>query len=199
MNDDTFIPAKFLSFENGIDFWSPSSKKNVLEIGPLDGVYTGHIQNYHPLSHTIIDCNKDVCDEIADQFKEKIIAIHADAEVEITKLNKKFDIVYVLGVLYHLSSPLYLLEQIVNICNPDEIILDVIGDGAANSLNVNNLVDMECLNKRGNRYQVGRKLSGISLCLNNYVYEVAMKNLGYIKTSVLSYTQCKTIYKFTKA
>lgn len=187
---------RYLSAEDGYEYWSSVTDKTVLEIGPFDGWYTEIIQQYKPKEHTVIEANKDACDVLQKFTDVKII--NDDALFAIDELNEQFDVVILLGVLYHLSSPLHLLERIVNVCQPPIFIIDV-PSGIHNEHNRMSIdiCDDDC-NVPGSRYTSAKtnKTSGIALGLNKVITIKALNNLGYKIITSYEFKNGHKIFKF---
>ena len=154
--------------------------KTVLEIGAFGGWHSKLILDQQPMDLTVVDPNIMVNDIIN---KNNIKDIVVDDVFNYLKINRKFDVVVCCGVLYHLHSPLYLLELISNMSNPDYIILD--------SYNLTGFgCNEEIDNNLGCRYTMNSwKSCKLNIGLPNIVFEMAMTNLGYkeIRKDALSF------------
>jgi hypothetical protein len=85
----------------------------------------------------------------------------------------QIDVAIVMGVIYHSHAPLLMLEELVNQCNPQSILLDNPGQ----ILNWH----MELVNDPGMRHTVSdRKTCGIVITIDENMIVTAMKNLGYV-------------------
>ena len=141
------------------DIFSICENKTVLEIGPFSGWHTALITSYNPKHLTVVEPNIESQKVLCDQFP------HASVIVDDIYyfLEKYFnaDVVVCCGVLYHLHSPIYLLEQIVNKVNPKYIILetfDEIQDSEAKLIDsISCTLIKEELNIPGNRYTAKNK------------------------------------------
>lgn len=121
------------SFAEDIDLWAeylyeiqevfPYVKnKDVLEIGPMHGFHTKLMQ-YHKTNHvTMIEPATHLCTDLKKDFPK--YKVHNDDIYMFLSKPKKFDVVVCFGVLYHLHSPIYLLELIRNRVDPDYIIME---------------------------------------------------------------------------
>ena len=145
-------------------------KASVLEIGPFYGWHTKIIESFEPASQTLVEYNTDAVNHLKQNFKHEIV--HADANVFL-KEPRHFDVVVCCGVLYHLHSPIHMLELIANMATPKFVIIETV--------NTPNLVwGEEIDNTPGMRYVDNNWLSArchITPTFN--MISSAMKNLGY--------------------
>jgi hypothetical protein len=102
-------------------YFSVCANKTVLEIGPLDGIHT----------KIIGDCTSKLIliEPDTNQFDNlkkipSVTEIITDDANFVLEKPLPSDVVVCCGILYHLHSPLHLLELIVNNCNPQYVILD---------------------------------------------------------------------------
>jgi 2-polyprenyl-3-methyl-5-hydroxy-6-metoxy-1,4-benzoquinol methylase len=184
-----------LSSTAGYPFWQEVAGKTVLEIGPFDGWYTRDIIRYHPTEYTVIEPNKSACKIIEDKWPT-IRIFNSDAVNKVDDLGEEFDVVILLGVLYHLPSPIHLLERIVNVCKPDVFLIDILGWEVSNTLQYAMISD-EVDNIPGNRYTDDIS-SGVSMILSKALTIKIMKNLGYHSVLHTKYNETKEIHKFIK-
>ena len=94
--------------------FSICENKSVLEIGAFRGYISQFIQKSNPHTHHIIEPNP---------YAAKYGAIVSTANDYYKGEVPTVDIVILMGVLYHLHSPLHLLEQIINKSKPKTIII----------------------------------------------------------------------------
>lgn len=96
---------------------------SVLEIGAGHGIHSLKILEQNPAHLSIIEG-----DSLAAQrlLEIDLVTVTVDDVMMALKNKNPFDVVICLGVLYHLHSPLHLLELIVNHCEPKIIILDCV-------------------------------------------------------------------------
>jgi hypothetical protein len=86
------------------------------------------------------------------------------------------DVAVVLGVIYHSHAPLLMLEELVNQCNPQSILLDNPGSDPGQLLTW----VKESANNPGMRHTVlDRKTCGIVITIGEELLTAAMTNLGY--------------------
>lgn len=149
--------------------------KNVLEIGPLDGTHTkiiGKISN----RLTLIEPDSEQYD-ILKEIPGVTDIIVDDANFVLGQPLPN-DVVVCCGVLYHLHSPLHLIELIVNNCEPQYVILDCI----KHYLNSPGFMPyyIEELNKTGYRFsRPDWKTIGLNQSMPFETAEQAMTQLGY--------------------
>jgi len=86
--------------------------KTVLEIAPLTGLHSELINSCVPKSHATVD------PQFKPTFKGTLNDYINSGEYQT------FDVVTCMGVLYHLHSPLHMLEQIINHCKPRTLIIE---------------------------------------------------------------------------
>lgn len=97
--------------------------QSVLEIGPGDGRHTKLIMRQDPITIELIEGHEPCKAQLEDLAVREL---HQDDVMLFLDRPRPFDVVICLGVLYHLHSPLHLLELIVNHCRPRMIILDCV-------------------------------------------------------------------------
>lgn len=156
--------------------------RSVLELGPNTGFHTNLIQQMNPKFHEAIEPNAQCSKFLQDRYFGNVQTIHDDAFMVLQNA-KKIDVVICFGLLYHLHSPLYLLELIANNCDPDIILLDCVHSPA-----VLEFLE-EATNTPGNRFSMGNWKS-IKFNLNApfEIVSQSMKQLDYklIKSSNLT-------------
>ncbi len=150
-------------------YFSVCANKKVLEIGPLDGHHTKLISSYAPSYLELIEPYSEFI-PLLKKYSHNVI--NDDAIFVIPTLHK-FDVVVCCGVLYHLHSPLHLLEIISNFCNPEWIILDCVAC-------CDTLCNIEEDNLRGNRQLKSNwKSAGYNITVPFDIIEKSMYNIGY--------------------
>lgn len=121
-------PLVFDNVQSYLDFCSQEyfghcQYQSVLEIGPGDGRHTREILKHTPRSIDTVE-GHEPCLNHADKLS--VIQEHHDDVMLFLGQPRLFDVVLCLGVLYHLHSPLHLLELIVNHCQPRALIMDCV-------------------------------------------------------------------------
>jgi SAM-dependent methyltransferase len=99
--------------------------KRILEIGPNLGRHTELIVQHTPAYVEVVEGDAR-CVKFLEKNSKIDKIIHNDIMLELQESSKQFDVCICLGVLYHLHSPLHLLELIINRCQPDYILLDCV-------------------------------------------------------------------------
>jgi len=154
------------------NYFNIIKKSSVLEIGPFDGRHSQLIVDNSPDYFEVIEGDKQSC-----EFLNKILGInniiHDDVMQNLIS-PRPFDVVVCFGVLYHLHSPLHLLELIVNHCDPEYILLDCVMEQEQLSFLY------EPTDIPGNaQTRSGWKTCSKNLVIPFLIYLDAMKNLGY--------------------
>ena len=146
--------------------------KIVLEIGPFHGWHTAIIQEKSPASLTVVEPDIASAKNLLRLLpKQNIVCqdIHQYLEQQ-----HNYDVVVCLGVLYHFHDPLWILELIVNRCNPEYVILDCVVDTPELAFL------REKINVGGNRIvDQNWKSCNFTLVAPFEVIDNAMKDLGY--------------------
>lgn len=155
---------------------------SVIELGPHRGFHTSLLQQIGPSSHEVVEPDQSCVNMLRDCYLPQVEVI-ADDALRFLQKTKKSDIVVCFGLLYHLHSPLYLLELIANNCDPDIVLIDCV-----NSPDVLQFME-ERPNIPGNRFSLrGWKTINFNLIVPFEIVSQSMKQLGYklIKNSNLN-------------
>ena len=154
------------------EFFNVCSDKTVLEIAPFGGHQTKAIVKYPIKSLLFVEPHLGNNERLIDLFPTATI-INDDI---FNVYHNKFlvDVVVACGLLYHLHSPLYLLELIANQSDPEYIILDNIHQP---DIQIRN----EVPNTPGNRYTTTLtwKAVNYSICLPFDYIDQSLTDLGY--------------------
>ena len=154
------------------EFFNVCSDKTVLEIAPMIGNQTQAIVKYPIKSLLLVEPNQIGNANLIKLFPTATI-INDDI---FNVYHNKFlvDVVVSCGFLYHLHSPFYLLELIVNQSDPEYIILDNI-----HQTNIG-IMD-EVPNTIGNRYTTTPTWKSVnySIILAFECIDQALTDLGY--------------------
>jgi len=152
-------------------YFSVCVGKTVLEIGPSDGYHTNIIGKISSRLTLIEPYSKQHNDLKKIPGVTNIIVDDANFVLEQPLLS---DVVVCCGVLYHLHSPLHLLELIVNNCDPEYVILD-----SVNSSNEMQFFPEED-NIPGNRQLIPSwRSAGFKLTAPFNIINQSMNNMGY--------------------
>lgn len=107
------------------EYFYHCTDKSVLEIGPLHGEHSELILNREPRSLDLLDIDPEVCQDLQrlEHYKNLRYIINKDV-FKFLEYEHLADVVVCLGLVYHLHSPIKLLELIVNSTKAKIIILD---------------------------------------------------------------------------
>ena len=122
---DKYLEWSYEEFFSGIPVGS-----NVIEIGPGYGFHSELIQRQKPKYHRVIEPGVYEIERLKDIGCDVITKHYQDFYSE----RRPADVVVCCGVLYHILTPLDLIEKITNLSRPDRIIIsniDVNDDGMA--------------------------------------------------------------------
>jgi hypothetical protein len=171
--------------------------KSVVEIGPYGGCISERIIKHRPTNLTLIEANKSAVDQLKlnpNLASCKILL--GDMHHDLNQVGP-VDVAIVLGVIYHSHAPLLLLEQLVNYCDPQTILIDSPGKILS--------WYQEPINSPGMRYVVSdKKTCGIVIQINERLLIASLTNLGYrlhtkeILPENLSLKSDWPIYQFEK-
>ena len=154
------------------EYFSICQGKSVLEIGPHNGIHTKLITKHNPTYLELIEPDTKQSKEL-----KSIVGVDnliVDDAFFVLKDKRPIDVVVCCGVLYHLHSPLYLLELITNHCSPEYIILDC----ATDQKSISFLCEED--NVSGNRQLITNwRSAGYNLVAPFNIINQAMNNMGY--------------------
>ena len=122
---DKYLEWSYKEFFSGIPVSS-----NVLEIGPGYGFHSELIQRQKPAFHRVVEPGIYEVERLKDIGCDVISQSYQDIYTE----RRPADVVVCCGVLYHILTPLDLIEKITNLSMPDKIIIsniEVNDDGMA--------------------------------------------------------------------
>ena len=144
----------------------------VLEIGPFEGAHSHKIISHQPDFLKVIEgFSKSI--PVLNSIPGINSVVHDDVMLALHK-PEKFDVVVCFGVLYHLHSPIHLLELIVNYCDPEYIILDCVMEQNHITLLHENLdIAGSC------QVRPSWKSAKVNCVIPFLSYMDVMKNLGY--------------------
>ncbi len=170
--DDTSIPGQHTWKYINENFLHLCNNKSVVEIGPYDGWISEYIVTQTPTSLTLLEANTQAIDNLRSNAALATCKILlGDMHCDLDQVGP-VDVAVVLGVIYHSHAPLLFLEELVNQCNPQTILLDNPGQMFNWS--------EENINAPGMRHVVdNKKTCGIVITIDEAIILAAMKNLGY--------------------
>jgi hypothetical protein len=176
MSDNTQLNDQI----NGQDTWQYISDhflhlcrdKSVVEIGPYDGWISEHILGHEPQSLTLIEAREQSVETLKLNPKLKSCNILlGDMHYDLDQVGPT-DVAIVLGVIYHSHAPLLLLEELVNNCAPQTVLLD-------NPAKLFRWTPEE-INRSGMRHTTtDKKTCGIVITMSEEMLLTAMNSLGY--------------------
>ena len=169
--------SDYYSFINHT-YFSICKDQRVLEIGAFFGDHSKLIATQSPSYFEIVEGDASVIERLENIPKiDKVI--HNDIILELQENSKPFDVCICLGVLYHLHSPLHLLELMVNKCQPKFILLDTVE--APYPL----VFEPEIINRPGNCQTIDNwKSCKLNFVVPFYIYNQSLHNMGYQLESV---------------
>lgn len=146
--------------------------KSVVEIGPFDGWISERIMNHQPQQLILLEARKQSVDQLRSNPKLKSCKVLlGDMHYDLNQVGP-VDVAIVMGVIYHSHAPLLVLEELVNQCNPQSILLDNPGQIFKWT--------KELVNNPGMRHTVSdKKTCGIVITIDEDIIITAMENLGY--------------------
>lgn len=172
-----FNKCKFLS-DNFFSSLCPG--KTVLEVGCFDGHITEVIEQHRPRSLTLFEASKIAVQNVQQRFSYATV-IHGDMHKDLSKVGP-VDLAVVLGVIYHSHAPLMVLEELVNYCNPCDILIDNLAPVFRWNLETPNLPGM--------RYTTSdQKTCNMLININDEMMVIAFENLGYKLVKKLYYPE----------
>lgn len=172
------------------DYFTVCRDKIVLEIGPNGGIHTDLIVDQVPKYLELIE---PYVDASYIRTINKVDNIIVNDAFFVLADKHPIEVVVCCGVLYHLHSPLYLLELITNNCNPDYIILDC----AKDQQDISFLIEEN--NISGNRQtMLNWKYAGYNLVAPFDIIKQSMSNMGYelIKQDNIGFCEIKSKENF---
>jgi hypothetical protein len=166
------IKEKYLQLMSD-EYFYVCKDRSVIEIGPSStAMHTNLIINHKPTYFTAIESDQRSADILKNLTGiDKLIVDDAICTLHETH---QADVVVCCGVLYHLHSPLHLLELITNNCDPKYVILDCVIDQKI----VQFLPEED--NITGNRYtKNGWKSAKFNLVIPFEIINLSMQNMGF--------------------
>jgi 2-polyprenyl-3-methyl-5-hydroxy-6-metoxy-1,4-benzoquinol methylase len=171
-------------------YFTVCENQRVLEIGANTGHHTKLLISTNPGYLEVIEPDK-ICIKTLKKINGISNIVNDDALLILNK-PRKFDVVVCFGVLYHLHSPLHLIELIVNNCNPDYIILDSTNDASHLEF------QLEQHNVPGNRHvRPGWKCAGYKLV--SISYDIVCNSLRNMNYNLVQMNKLSTTDHFSKS
>lgn len=176
MNDDyidvTKLPGQNISKYIDEHFLHLCKNKSVVEIGPYDGWISELIIKHQPYNLTLLEANKNSVGHLKSNPNLKLCnVLLGDMHSDLNQVGP-VDVAVVLGVIYHSHAPLLVLEELVNHCDPQTVLLDNPGQKFYWS--------EEPINDPGMRHTVtDKKTCGIVITIDEAMIVTAMTHLGY--------------------
>ena len=153
--------------------------QHVLEIGPFNGTQTKLIISHRPKYLEVIEPHHAVAPTDLQAINGIDNIIGDDVLLALSSPHL-CDVVVCFGVLYHLHSPLHLLELIANHCRPTYLLLDSIGQFADEVNTSHTVFGPEPVNEPGTRQVRSEfKFSGFNVVCPGSIVQTAMDRLGY--------------------
>ena len=147
----------------------------VLEVGGLKGDHSKKIIEHCPAYLEVIEPHVSLANDLTNI--EGIDQIVTDDALLLLSSPRPFDVVICFGVLYHLHSPIHLLELFVNHCRPKYLMLDSVGEFSRSEVIK---YDKELVNDLGTRQvRSDWKFSGLKIVTNGQIFNQALNNMGY--------------------
>lgn len=159
------------------DFMWCCKDRSVLEIAPFVGHQSMVIDRAGPRKYTLVEPWGPACDVLRQRYP--LYSVRNQDIFDFYAEEWPVDVVVCQGLLYHLHSPLYLLELIANRSSPDYVILDNLKcDGV--------YIMPENSNRAGNRQVAdGKKFIDINLSSPHSLIMESMRQLGYQQVNFL--------------
>lgn len=186
-NDETNLYSyssrvlQFLSYVANDYFWVVDNQ-SVLEIGPATGWFTHTLTHCNPKKITAVERYENFLLELKQIFNNNpaVELINDDIFYYLMHNRPQYDVVVALGVIYHFTDPIGLLEKIANYCKPKYIVLD-------SPDSILNIVE-EPGNPGDRQNEPGYVSSGVTVTIPVAAQKTVLENLGYccIKQTDLS-------------
>jgi hypothetical protein len=165
------ITGSWNDWANRIDenYLSVCKNKTVLEIACGSGNISRYIVDQTPKSLILIDLGV----EKSPVPETNTIKFISDDVHQWLPMSPTIEVVVCFGFLYHLHSPLHLLELIVNYCDPKTIILDNVV--APHPLAFNKEIN----NRPGQRYVKEWKYCPFNMPTPFFIINQSLDHMGY--------------------
>jgi 2-polyprenyl-3-methyl-5-hydroxy-6-metoxy-1,4-benzoquinol methylase len=169
--------------------------RRVLEIGPFHGNHTRIISHYKPTHITVVEPMVYAHQFLYQWPIDNLEVQTCDIFSYLEKIHN-FDVVVCCGVLYHLHSPLWLLELIANKINPTYVVLETFLRFMKNE---NAHINEEVMGEPGSRVSIENwKPIKLRTALSYEVFVTSMEQLGYQLVNVQDFLPEDFDLKFHK-
>ena len=109
------------------NYFNVVKDKTVLEIASHCGCHTKLMLDLGAKNLICVEPNRNDVIMMADLYSDPRIKMHVSTANDYYRENQEqVDVVTCFGLLYHLHSPLHLVEQIINISNPKYFIVETL-------------------------------------------------------------------------
>ena len=160
------LMANFFNYCNG---------QRVLEIAPLHGFHSELIVLNNPKSLTLVEPDPESTEILKIKFPA--VEVFCDDIFNFYKKDYEVDVVVCCGLLYHLHSPLHLLELIVNRSRPKLIIVD--NTCVPNETETSCSYGYEFSNRPGNRFSSSKHIAKFNCTLPYNIMKLAFRDMEY--------------------
>lgn len=103
-----------------------SKDKRVMVLGSMTGYETKFISE---IANEVICIEPDKSYNDCEVYQKDNVTLYNDTALDYyfyrNKVNKKFDVVYCQGLLYHTHSPIMILDKIITVSKPEYIMIDI--------------------------------------------------------------------------
>lgn len=162
------------------------TSKSILEIGPQSSCFfTEEILKHNPTKVTLLEAAADDFNACCNKYQGSLVVnvIHGDMHTHLPMVGN-VDVAILMGIMYHSHAPLYVLEELVNNCDPEIVIYETTGSSDGFGISC----EEEQTNLSGMRNIItSKKTCNIVQALNYGVIHKAMQNLGYNLTQTIIY------------
>jgi 16S rRNA A1518/A1519 N6-dimethyltransferase RsmA/KsgA/DIM1 with predicted DNA glycosylase/AP lyase activity len=170
----TILPELY----EGIKHFTYVQGKSALEVGPFDGYLTEYILKENPSKLFLLESNSSAVETLQTRYgrNDLVTVVDGDMHYDFDKIGI-VDVAILYGVIYHSHAPLLVLEELVNHCNPEMILID-----GPLLLDVQVAVVNEKTNDPGMRYtrtSLWKTVDMVTVMSKDSIVN-AMKNLGYV-------------------
>ena len=168
----------YINFLEINEIFSICENRDIIELASNDSWHSRLILKYNPKSLTCIEPDsffKDSLTELTNDFNN-VKYFCGTANDFYNTPSTSADVVVCTGLLYHLSSPLHLIEQIINRSTPNFLIIETTSSPA-----IDISITPEIINANGNSHKDKNIEVMIPWCIgiNDTTYINILKSVGY--------------------